>query len=520
MFRITGSTSDVFPVVNEIVVDSVKGLIAIVGLIFGKLGLLGVLRFLLLFLCFLLLFLRLFLLVFRLFLLVFRLLVLVGLVFGRLAVFHLLGRVPFGLLLVGFLFLVSLPFFVGFPLLVRSSSFVVLAFPVFALLLFVILAGGEAVLPVVVVRDVCRQVGERFFPPQAAPSLVALLGRIDHLTLLAVCVDRSSGKILWQTEIFSLDKPAGVHLLNSFATPTPVVEPGRLYCDFGAYGTACVDSETGKILWKEQLVIDHQVGPGSSPILVQDLLVLVRDGRDLRYVAALDKKTGKTVWKTDRPPVVADRGDQKKSFCTPLVVQTAGRLQMIAPGPHWMISYDPLTGKEFWRMRHGDGYSLAPRPVFANDMAYICTGASSTPGLMALRVDGQGDVTSSALVWRVQQQTPRMSSPLVVGKELYYSSDAGVISRFDAVTGKPLGRCRADGKIAASPIYADGHVYFVTHDGKTVILESGKEELKPVAANRLEGIMFASPIAVGKTLFFRNETHLYRVEKRQGPVNQ
>src|SRR5258705_6376004 len=119
----------------------------------------------------------------------------------------------------------------------------------------------------------------------------------EHVALEAICLDRAQGKIVWRTPLFDVPNPAPVHWYNSWATPTPVVEAGRLYCDFGTFGTACLDAKKGTILWQTQLPLDHQVGPGSSPVLFQKLLILVRDGRDAQYVAALDKKTGQSVWK-------------------------------------------------------------------------------------------------------------------------------------------------------------------------------------------------------------------------------
>jgi outer membrane protein assembly factor BamB len=150
----------------------------------------------------------------------------------------------------------------------------------------------------------------------------------------------------------------------------------------------CLDSQTGKVLWKRQLLVDHQVGPGSSPVLYKDWLILVRDGRDAQYVAALDKQTGKVAWKTNRPKLEATVGNYKKSFSTPLVIEADGRTQMVVPGAEWVVSYDPATGKELWRVRHGKGFSLASRPVFGHGLVYITTGASPSH-LVAIRVDGQ-----------------------------------------------------------------------------------------------------------------------------------
>jgi len=334
----------------------------------------------------------------------------------------------------------------------------------------------------------------------------------DHVSLRALSLDRADGKCLWEATLFEVDKPPPAHVLNSFATPTPVVEPGRLYCDFGAMGTACVDAASGKVLWTQRLAIDHMVGPGSSPILYKNLLILVRDGCDEQYVVALDKNTGQVAWKTGRPPINA-RPDLKKAFSTPLVVEAAGGTQMLTIGAHWVVSYEPATGKEIWRVRHGIGWSLASRPVCGNGMVYVCTG-SYAPHLWAIRTDGRGDVTTTHAAWKVTDQPiPIMSSPILVGKELYSASDQGLVLCFDALTGQSQWRCRLRHALMASPVFAAGRLYFCTRDGTTTVLKAGRQ-LEQLAENKLDGVVTASPAIVDDTIFLRTDTHLYRIGKR------
>ena len=329
--------------------------------------------------------------------------------------------------------------------------------------------------------------------------------------LCVLCLDRASGKQIYEAELFRVDQPDPAHKLNSFATPTPVAEPGRLYCDFGEMGTACVEAETGKVLWKQRLGVYHMVGPGSSPVLYKDLLMLVRDGCDKQYVAALDKQTGQTVWKADRPPIEAPP-DARKAFSTPLVIQADGATQMIVPGAHWVVSYDPATGREIWRVRHGKGFSLAPRPVYGQGMVYICTGCHVAQ-LWAIRVDGRGDVTNTHVVWKATEEIPIMSSPLLVGREIYSVSDRGIVFCLDALTGKVHWRYRAPGTYLASPLYADGRVYFFNRDGKTTVLRAGTE-LEMLAENQLEGSVTASPAVAGNAILLRTDSHLYCIGKR------
>ncbi len=333
----------------------------------------------------------------------------------------------------------------------------------------------------------------------------------DHVSLRALCLDRASGKRLWEVTLFEVENPAPVHWLNSWATPTPVVEPGRLYCDFGTFGTACLAAGTGEVIWQKQLALDHQVGPGSSPILCANLLILVRDGRDHQYVAALDKQTGKTVWKTNRPPIQTPSPDLRKSFSTPLFIDGGGHGQIVVPGAHWLGSYDPDSGHEFWRVRHGEGFSIGARPVYGRGLVYFSTGCFR-PVLFAVRADGQGDVTATHVAWKSPRQVPVMSSPLLVGDALYWVSDDGMATCADARTGHLHWQERLGGPCLASPIAAQGRLYFFRQDGKTVVLKTGRQ-LERLAENLLEGTVVASPAACDHALYLRTDTHFYCIRE-------
>ncbi len=331
------------------------------------------------------------------------------------------------------------------------------------------------------------------------------------VSLWAVCVHRETGKLLHNVRLFQVDEPQAIHKLNSYATPTPVVEPGRVYCDFGTYGTACLDSATGEILWTRRLSVDHQVGPASSPVLYNNLLVVVRDGCDAQYVTALDKRTGKTVWQTDRPAIDLD-DEFKKAFSTPLLIEEADRRQLVVPGAKWVVAYDPATGAPVWRVDYVKGYSNIPRPVFGHSLVYVCTDG---PGrqLWAIRIDGRGDVTETHVVWKSKKQMPKRTSPLLVGDEIYVVSDNGVVTCLDALTGRSRWVRRIGGNYFASPVYADGRIYFCSEEGKTVVLRPGGKAEK-LAENRIDGRLVASPAIAGKAIFLRTDTHLYRIEKR------
>jgi outer membrane protein assembly factor BamB len=335
----------------------------------------------------------------------------------------------------------------------------------------------------------------------------------DHVALGAAAVDASSGRIVWETLLREVDRPDPVHWLNSWATPTPAVAPGRLFCDFGGWGTWCLDPETGKVLWEKRIPLDHQVGPGSSPVFEEGLLVLVRDGRDAQFVIALDGATGETVWKTDRPPIRTGHPNTRKSFSTPIRIEAAGRRQLVAVGPHWIASYDPRTGKEIWRLRHGDGFSIGSVPVFGSGRVYFSTGCMR-PSLLAVRAEGEGELPPSAVAWRAEKGAPVMSSPILAGDLLYWTSDEGILTAADARTGEIRIQARLGEAHLASPILAAGRLYFFGRDGRTTVIRPGPT-FEKLAENRIEGTVIASPAVSGKALFLRTDTHLYRLERRE-----
>lgn len=334
----------------------------------------------------------------------------------------------------------------------------------------------------------------------------------EHVVLGAVCVDRATGRILWERTLKEVPNPDPVHVLNSWATPTPAVVPGRLFVDFGGWGTWCLDLETGKTLWEKVIPLDHQVGPGSSLTLHGKLLIFVRDGRDSQYVLALDQATGEQVWRTDRPPVKIGHPNMKKSFSTAIEIQSGGKKQLVAVGPHWVVSYDPDTGAELWRLRHGEGFSIGTVPVFGNGLLYAGTGCFK-PNMLAMRVDVAGEQPPTALAWRSQKSVPVMSSPLLVGKDLYWNSDDGVALCAEAATGTMRWQSRIGEGSLASPISAAGRIYFFGKDGKTSVVKPGPA-FDRIAENKLEGTVIATPAVGGKELYIRTDTHLYRLENR------
>jgi outer membrane protein assembly factor BamB len=335
----------------------------------------------------------------------------------------------------------------------------------------------------------------------------------DGKTLHAIALDRATGKSLHDVTIFELAEPGPVHAKNSHASPTPLIEGDRVYVHYGAHGTACLKTD-GTIVWKTQdLKHDHRHGPGGSPVIFEDLLILNCDGSDIQFVVALDKNTGEIRWKKKREHIGEDRLTGKSnvpmSYTTPLLTEINGTIQLLSSGADSIVSYNPRNGEEYWWFRY-DGYSNVPRPVVGKGLVFISSGYDR-PEFYAVKVDGTGDVTESHLGWNMKKAAPLNPSPLLVGDELYLVDDDGIATCLDAVTGTQHWQRRIGGNFSASPTLADGKIYLLDEDGKTTVLAPGKK-YEVLATNTLEGRTLATPAMVDHSVFLRTDTHLYRIE--------
>jgi outer membrane protein assembly factor BamB len=337
----------------------------------------------------------------------------------------------------------------------------------------------------------------------------------------AICVDAATGAIRFNEKLFHSDKPEPLNNpTNCYASPSPVIEPGRVYFSFGSYGTACVDTATAKVIWeRHDLPCRPYRGPGSSLVLFENLLIATMDGVDVQYTAALDKATGKTVWKTDRTTDYHDldakgqperEGDFRKAFSTPLIVDVNGKAQMISAGSRAVYGYDPKTGTELWKLAQAD-YSTASRPVYGQGIAFVSSGQGRA-GLLAVRCDGQGDVSKTHLAWKTDTGAPKTTSPVLIDNLLYMVADDGGAQCLEAATGNVVWKGRVPGNFSASLIYGDGRLYASSVQGKTAVLKAGRA-FEILATNTLEGGFMASPAVIGKALILRTKTHLYRIEE-------
>jgi outer membrane protein assembly factor BamB len=333
----------------------------------------------------------------------------------------------------------------------------------------------------------------------------------DGKRLSILCLDRETGRILHDRCLFENPKPDGIHEVNSYASPSPVLEAGRVYVHFGTYGTACLDTKTFATVWERRdILCDHGVGPGSSPVLFRNLLILTMDGMDVQYTVALDTRTSKTVWKTDRSTdFTGFIGDQRKAFATPTIAIIPGQPQLISNGAQAVFGYEPQTGKEIWRIRYR-GFSNASRPLVQGNIAYINTGFGKAD-LWAVRLEGKGDVTDSHVLWKYGRTVPLKPTPILTDGLLFLTHDSGVTTCLDAKTGTEIWKERALGAVSASPILANGLVYVPGEEGTTVVFRAGRR-FEIVAENRLDAGCMASPAVAGKSLYLRTKTHLYRIE--------
>ena len=245
-------------------------------------------------------------------------------------------------------------------------------------------------------------------------------------------------------------------------------------------------------------------GPSSSPVLYGDLLIVPCLGTDVHYMAALDKTTGEQRWKQSFEGRCAES--------TPLIIRTASGPELISNQADRIVALEPDTGHELWWVTQ-ENFAQVPRPVFGHGLVFVC-GGYFKPEVWAIRPEGRGDVTSTHVVWRINQAAPHNPSPLLVGDELYFVSDNGIASCVDAKTGKVHWRERLGGDFSASPVFADGRIYFLNEIGEVSVLTRGTT-FERLATNTLPGRTLASLSVAGRALYLRTDSQLYRIEKPQ-----
>ncbi|MFT5106301.1 MAG: outer membrane protein assembly factor BamB [Verrucomicrobiales bacterium] len=339
---------------------------------------------------------------------------------------------------------------------------------------------------------------------------------LASVRLQAIGVDLESGEIKHDFELFTVKQPQWVHRFNSYASPTPWIEGGKLYCHFGGLGTACVHTASAKVLWTNtdpDLTVMHENGPGGSPVLFGKSLIFHLDGSDRQFIAALNAETGKVKWKTERSGKLHDNPQLKKAYGTPLLAKIDGKHQVLSQGANWLYSYDPESGEELWRLSYERlGFSNVARAVLKGDRLFMATGFMQSE---MFAVDLPTGSSEPSIAWKYTKGVPKSPSPILVGDELYFVSDSGgTLTCLDAESGDQLYRERiSGGKYWSAPTYANGHLYFHNEEGVTTVLKAGTE-FEVVAENKLDGRHFASAAVFGNDLILRTDKALYRIGKK------
>ncbi len=380
-----------------------------------------------------------------------------------------------------------------------------------------VISGQQIWLTTAIVRELSEEELKARLAQIENPNNLQLAGTLE---LKAICVDRETGDVKHQVDLFTVESPEPKHSLNSYASPTPVIAGDFLVCHFGTYGTAAVNRETGKAVWRvDHLKLDHQNGPGSSPAVWGDLAIIHLDGMDTQSIVALNIQTGEVEWQTTRSGEMDPNPALKKAYGTPLIVETADRPLIISPAANWVYGYDARTGKEIWRAGYCKlGFSTVPRPVLYKNQALIATSYMQSR-LLSVRIDGQGDVTDSHIDWISDRQIPQKPSLIVVNEHLFFVSDRGIARCLRPESGEELWFARLHGEYSASPTAVGDRLYFFNQDGLCTVIRAA-DKFEELAQNELASPVMASPAIAGNALFIRTSDHLYRIEDQKPQPTQ
>ncbi len=340
----------------------------------------------------------------------------------------------------------------------------------------------------------------------------------DGKEMSGICVDFTSGKVLFDIPLFKQDSIYPKHSINTYATPTPCIEQGFVYLNFGSTGTACVSTDDGRTVWKrDDLKCEHVQGTGASPILYKELLILHYEGTDHQFIIALNKKSGETVWQTYRPAECYEPllPIGKKAYVTPIILNAGGRDLLISNGSAVCIAYDVQTGAEVWRVVQGEDSTIS-MPVTENGVVFFYT-SFVTPAdgekyveLLAVDPNGSGDITQTNVLWRYKGPILQLLTPLVKAGLIYTVDSKNTLVVIDAKTGTSIYSRRLKNKYHASPVYAGGRVYLSSIKGEILVLKVGREP-EVLSENLLPGDLYATPAISRNSILIRTDSSLYRI---------
>ncbi len=317
-----------------------------------------------------------------------------------------------------------------------------------------------------------------------------------------LCFRLADGKQLWSRQVPPQQPEPGVRDKNGFASSTPVTDGERVIAFLGSCGLACFDFK-GNLLWHHaDLKVRTTHGTGSSPLLYKDLVILAQDQNQAESIfLALDKRSGKRVWQAKR--------SRAMTWSTPVVIRAGDRDELLVVGAETVRGYDPATGKELWSLR-GPTVEVIPALVVGKDLIYSASGRNGP--ILAFRPGGAGDVTKTHLVWRTVRAGPHVPSPGLVNGRLYVANDTGIVTCLDAASGKLVYQERLNDRFSASPLVANGLLYFCGESGVTYVVRAG-DRLEVIAENDLGSPILASPAAIDGMILLRTQTELACVGK-------
>ena len=352
--------------------------------------------------------------------------------------------------------------------------------------------------------------GKAWSSPICVDEQILLTNALENegrLTLEIISVGFNSGQIQWRKKLFEYETQPRIHRKNSYASPTPFYDQKNIYVHFGNLGTACLNL-SGEVIWKSKLDYEPVHGSGASPVIYDDLLLISADGKENPCLYALNKKTGQIKWRTPRESVA----QKNFSFCTPIIVETDGAVQIVSPASDFVFGYD-LNGNQIWKFNYPNGYSVVPRPIFHQGLIFMSSGYDS-PVFYAIKLEGRGDITKSNLVWKTRKGAPRNSSPVVVNDLLFMAADHGVVSCLNAKTGQLIWMERVAGSCSPSMLYSNGKIFLTDETGKTFIFDADKK-FNLIATNDLEEQTLASPVVCNDSILIRTEMGLWRIDSPQ-----